>query len=80
MSAVPNPVRPAPIVRRRRPRIALGFVLSLLALVSSLALGLAAAPTATAASWWVPPLGSQPWQWELTNPLNFNSASGDGHR
>jgi hypothetical protein len=31
------------------------------------------APTvkiATTPTWWVPPLGSQPWQWELSNPLN----------
>ena len=24
---------------------------------------------AAAAGWWVPPLGSQPWQWELSHPL-----------
>jgi hypothetical protein len=30
-----------------------------------------AARAATGAGWWVPPLGSQPWQWELTNPLNL---------
>ncbi len=72
MGAVPNPVRPAQTARPRRPRLALALVLTSLALVSSLALGLAA-PPAGAASWWVPPLGNQPWQWELTNPLNFNS-------
>jgi hypothetical protein len=27
-----------------------------------------------ASSWWVPPLGSQPWQWELSHPLNLSSA------
>jgi hypothetical protein len=26
---------------------------------------------ASSGSWWVPSLGSQPWQWELTNPLNL---------
>jgi hypothetical protein len=24
-------------------------------------------------SWWVPPLGHQPWQWELTNPLSLTN-------
>jgi hypothetical protein len=28
---------------------------------------------ATAASWWVPPLGNQPWQWELNNPLKLSN-------
>jgi hypothetical protein len=27
----------------------------------------------SAAGWWVPPLGSQPWQWELSHPLNLAS-------
>jgi len=25
-------------------------------------------------TWWSPPLGNQPWQWELSNPLNLNNA------
>ena len=25
-------------------------------------------------SWWVPPLGSQPWQWELSHPLRLSNA------
>ncbi|HEX7443523.1 MAG TPA: hypothetical protein VF320_06535, partial [Acidimicrobiales bacterium] len=25
-------------------------------------------------TWWAPPLGSQPWQWELSNPLNLSNA------
>jgi hypothetical protein len=29
---------------------------------------------AEAASWWTPPLGNQPWQWELDHPLNLHSA------
>jgi len=29
---------------------------------------------AAATTWWVPPLGDQPWQWELTNPLNLRNA------
>jgi len=28
---------------------------------------------AAASSWWVPPLGNQPWQWELSNPLNVHN-------
>jgi hypothetical protein len=31
-----------------------------------------AAPAATP-GWWAPPLGSQPWQWELSNPLNLKN-------
>jgi len=27
-----------------------------------------------ATSWWVPPLGNQPWQWELSHPLNLSNA------
>lgn len=27
-----------------------------------------------AASWWVPPLGNQPWQWELDHPLRLGNA------
>jgi hypothetical protein len=33
-----------------------------------------AAPRAGASSWWVPPLGNQPWQWELSHSLNLSSA------
>jgi hypothetical protein len=29
---------------------------------------------AAAGSWWVPPLGNQPWQWELTSPLSLTNA------
>jgi hypothetical protein len=34
-------------------------------------------PTATD-SWWVPPLGNQPWQWEIDHPLNLASPSDMG--
>ena len=30
-----------------------------------------ASRAASAGTWWSPPLGNQPWQWELTNPLNL---------
>ena len=32
----------------------------------------------TGGSWWVPPLGNVPWQWELDHPLDLNSASDMG--
>jgi hypothetical protein len=41
---------------------------------SSLVSGAASTGTTTSPTWWVPPLGSQPWQWELSNPLNLKSA------
>ncbi len=34
-------------------------------------------PTATA-SWWVPPLGDQPWQWEIDHPLDLSNPSDMG--
>jgi hypothetical protein len=37
-------------------------------------LGLQGSPRAQASSWWVPPLGSQPWQWELSHPLKLSNA------
>jgi hypothetical protein len=39
---------------------------------------LATAPVVHAAGtsgWWVPALGNQPWQWELSNPLNLKNAT-----
>ncbi len=33
---------------------------------------------AQAASWWRPPLGNQPWQWELDHPLNLSRAGDMG--
>jgi hypothetical protein len=35
--------------------------------------GLQSVPSADAATWWIPPLGNQPWQWELSHPLNLSS-------
>lgn len=37
-------------------------------------LGLALGARAGATTWWAPPLGSQPWQWELSHPLDLSSA------
>ncbi len=36
--------------------------------------GLRSAAATAAPSWWVPPLGNQPWQWELSHPLDLASA------
>ncbi len=36
--------------------------------------GVSSATRAGAATWWIPPLGNQPWQWELSHPLNLHSA------
>ncbi len=33
-----------------------------------------ALPRAGAATWWTPPLGNQPWQWELSHPLRTTNA------
>jgi hypothetical protein len=30
---------------------------------------------AVSTGWWVPPLGDQPWQWELSNPLKLTNAN-----
>ena len=43
-------------------------------------LGLQSVPRAGAASWWIPPLGNQPWQWELSHPLRLNNAPRHGHQ
>ena len=32
----------------------------------------------TSGRWWIPPLGNQPWQWELSNPLDLGNASAMG--
>ncbi|MGD0314263.1 MAG: endo alpha-1,4 polygalactosaminidase [Acidimicrobiales bacterium] len=31
-----------------------------------------------AGSWWMPPLGNQPWQWEIDHPLDLSNASDMG--
>ena len=57
-------------------RRAAWVALALLALIA--VLGFGAAAGAQAASWWIPPLGNQPWQWELDHPLRVSSASDMG--
>ena len=36
--------------------------------------GATVAHASDGSAWWEPSLGSQPWQWELTNPLNLSNA------
>ena len=49
-------------------RLVIGLVLVTMCLI------LPSAPRAGASSWWSPPLGSQPWQWELSHPLRLTNA------
>ncbi len=53
--------------RRPRGRSVVALALGVVAVVG-LCMG-SSVPRAAAAGWWVPPLGNQPWQWELSNPL-----------
>jgi hypothetical protein len=48
-------------------KLVVGFVFVLAGLVSP------SVPRGTASSWWIPPLGIQPWQWELSHPLNLSN-------
>ncbi|HEY5025074.1 MAG TPA: endo alpha-1,4 polygalactosaminidase [Acidimicrobiales bacterium] len=48
------------------------FVVALVLVVALF--GLRAVPRAQASAWWTPPLGSQPWQWELSHPLKLSNA------
>jgi hypothetical protein len=51
------------------------FVALTLGLVAVVGLSMGSSvPRAAAAGWWVPPLGNQPWQWELSNPLSLSNA------
>jgi hypothetical protein len=36
--------------------------------------GFQSIPRADASTWWSPPLGNQPWQWELSHPLRLTNA------
>jgi hypothetical protein len=53
-------------------RLSSRFVIGLV-LVSA-CLGFQSIPRAGASSWWSPPLGNQPWQWELSHPLRPTNA------
>jgi hypothetical protein len=50
------------------PRFAIALVLV------AAGLGLQSTSRAGASGWWVPPLGNQPWQWELSHPLRLTNA------
>jgi hypothetical protein len=56
------------MTKRSISRCALGLLMALAAF------GLQSVPRAGASSWWIPNLGSQPWQWELSHPLNLSNA------
>ena len=43
-------------------------------------LGIPSIARAGASSWWIPPLGSQPWQWELSHPAEPVQRPRHGHR
>ena len=43
-----------------------------------LVLSLTPVAGATTPTWWVPPLGNQPWQWELSHPLRLTDAKDMG--
>ncbi len=47
-------------------------------LMAMTAVGLPSVAGAGTPSWWVPPLGSQPWQWELSHPLRLSNAQDMG--
>lgn len=83
-------MRKVPVFRRaakaNRSMCTIGSVVGSLALIAALTTG--DGPPARATSWWVPPLGNQPWQWELSHPLRLTNARDmgtndrlpDGHR
>ncbi len=52
--------------------------LTVIAALVCTSLGIAASPPAGASGWWIPPLGPQPWQWELSHPLRLSNAQDMG--
>jgi hypothetical protein len=67
MESVPR----SPVLRRSGHRLA---TLAVCVAVVATLIGLSSASPAGATTWWMPPLGNQPWQWELAHPLNLHSA------
>jgi hypothetical protein len=57
-------------------------IAALCASVAALVLPVLALPAASAgaAGWWAPPLGNQPWQWELSHTLRLTNARDMGTR
>jgi len=47
-------------------------------LLVSVCIGLQSGARARASSWWTPPLGNQPWQWELSHPLRLSNGKDMG--
>ena len=48
--------------------------LAVIVVMAGACLGIGSAPPAGASGWWIPPLGQQPWQWELSHPLRLSNA------
>ena len=48
--------------------------LAVTAVLVCVTLGFQSVPRANASTWWSPPLGNQPWQWELSHPLRLSNA------
>ena len=69
-------MRAARGVARNPLLLRLRTVLVIVVVVAGLTVSLST--RAHAASWWVPPLGSQPWQWELDHQLRLTSATDMG--
>ncbi len=61
--------------RTRPTRLLVGAVLAAVTLIT---VGLLSTTAAHASGWWVPPLGAQPWQWELSHPLRLTNAEDMG--
>jgi len=49
-----------------------------IALAGTLTLGTPTPPTVLPTSWWTPPVGTLPWQWELDHSLNLNNVTDMG--
>ena len=54
------------------------FALALVVVAAGL--GLQSTAGCEASGWWAPPLGNQPWQWELSHPLRLTNARDMGTR
>ncbi|MBV8463396.1 MAG: endo alpha-1,4 polygalactosaminidase [Acidimicrobiales bacterium] len=63
---------------RRRPAVALCVLAAaVVTALSPVLVGLGTVPAA-AAGWWHPALGNQPWQWELSHPLDLSNPTDMG--
>jgi hypothetical protein len=66
------------VIRSRLTLLILAVLATGAVLVTGDGARVAAATHPKASSWWVPPLGNQPWQWELDHPLKLSIASDMG--